>query len=383
VVLVRDLQAALARLNPNLPESAREQAIEKLTRVDFARSLIQHNREYYAFIRGGVPVDWRDASGEMRYANAKVIDFRNVGTNRFLAVRELKVQGLRVPHYNRRADLVCYVNGLPLVFIELKAVYRNIRAGFDDNLTDYLNEHSIAHAFHHNAFLVVSNGDQARYGSITSKWDHFVEWKRNGESDKARLDAEALLDGMLAKGHLLDLVENFVLFDDSRAGGTRKIVARNHQVLGVNRAVVSVIQQEDLKRRFPLAERLVEYRAPRPALLKAAEDRQAGLREPGREARHRAAGPERPDRRRHRARGTRFRPDRAAGEAARQGLRGHHGRRSARQAGRRFCGALLHPLGDRQIDAGMHRQNHLCADVPAHRTALAETARRDQIPDCR
>ena len=150
-------------------------------------------------------------------------------------MRELKVQGVRVPHYNRRADLVCFVNGLPLVFIELKAVYRNIRAGFDDNLTDYLSEHSIAHAFHHNAFLVVSNGDQARYGSITSKWEHFVEWKRNAEKDKARLDAEALLDGMLAKERLLDLVENFILFDDSRAGGTRKIVARNHQVLGVNR----------------------------------------------------------------------------------------------------------------------------------------------------
>ena len=99
-------------------------------------------------------------------------------------MRELKIQGVRVPHYNRRADLVCFVNGLPLVFIELKAVYRNIRAGFDDNLTDYLTEHSIAHAFHHNAFLVVSNGDQARYGSITSKWEHFVEWKRNDEKDK-------------------------------------------------------------------------------------------------------------------------------------------------------------------------------------------------------
>ena len=115
-------------------------------------------------------MEWRDASGETRHALARVIDFHNgvdvdgKPNNRFLAVRELKVQGVRVPHYNRRADLVCFVNGLPLVFIELKAVYRNIRAGFDDNLTDYLSEHSIAHAFHHNAFLVVSNGDAARHG---------------------------------------------------------------------------------------------------------------------------------------------------------------------------------------------------------------------------
>ena len=264
VVLMRDLRAALERLNPDLPESAREQAVEKITRIDFARSLVQHNREFYGFIRSGVPVEWRDATGETRHAHAHVIDFRDIGRNRFLAVRELKVQGVRVPHYNRRADLVCFVNGLPLVFIELKAVYRNIRAGFDDNLTDYMSEHSIAHSFHHNAFLVVSNGDVARYGSITSKWEHFVEWKRNSEKEKGRVDAEALLDGMLAKERLLDLVENFILFDDSRAGGTRKIVARNHQVLGVNNAVGSVLHQEELKRRYPPEERLIEYRVPKP-----------------------------------------------------------------------------------------------------------------------
>ncbi len=276
VVLARDLRAALARLNRDLPESALEQAVEKLTRVDFARSLVQHNREFYGFIRGGVPVEWRDANGETRHALAQVIDFHN-GTafdgkpnNRFLVVRELKIQGVRVPHYNRRGDLICFINGLPLVFIELKAFYRNIRAGFDNNLTDYLNE-SIAHAFHHNAFLVVSNGDSARYGSITSKWEHFVEWKRNAETDKARVDAEALLDGMLAKKRLLDLVEHFILFDDSRAGGTRKIVARNHQVLGVNRAVASVVRQEQLKRHFPVGERLIKYRVPTYELLKAAE----------------------------------------------------------------------------------------------------------------
>jgi type I restriction enzyme R subunit len=271
VVLARDLRAAVEKLNPDLPADAREQAIEKLTRIDFARSLLQQNREFYGFIRGGVPVEWRDAAGESRHAHAQVIDFRNPTTNRFLAVRELKIQGVRVPHYNRRADLICFVNGLPLVFIELKAVYRNIRAGFEDNLTDYLSEHSIAHAFHHNAFLVVSNGDQARYGSITSKWEHFVEWKRNSEKDKARVDAQALLDGMLAKDRLLDVLENFILFDDSRAGGTRKIVARNHQVLGVNRAVASVVRQEELKRQYPPSERLIEYRVPKPELLKVAE----------------------------------------------------------------------------------------------------------------
>lgn len=266
VVLVRDLSTAVQRLNPDLPASAHVQAVEKLTRVDFARSLIQHNKEFHDFIRNGVPVEWRDAGGQTRHARARVIDFRN-GTapdgtpnNRFLAVRELKIQGLRVPHYNRRADLVCFVNGLPLVFVELKAVYLNMRAGFENNLTDYLSETSINHAFHHNAFLIVSNGDRARYGSVTSKWEHFAEWKRNDEKEKGSVDAEVLLNGMLAKERLLDLVQNFILFDDSRPGGTRKIVARNHQVLGVNEAVASVGRQEALKREFPLDRRL-QYRA--------------------------------------------------------------------------------------------------------------------------
>ena len=261
-VLVRDLRAALLRLNPEIPFSAREQAIEKLTRIDFARSLLQHNREFYSFIKYGVPVEWRDESGELCHAHARVIDFSKGNgadgkpNNRFLAVRELKLQGMRVPHYNTRADLVCFINGLPLVFIELKAVYKNIRAGFDNNISWYLDPNVTPQAFHHNAFLIVSNGDKARYGSITSKWEHFVEWKRNSEKDKGRVDAEILLNGMLAKDRLLDMVENFILFDDSRAGGTRKIIARNHQVLGVNNAVASVKHQEELKILYP--ERLIE-----------------------------------------------------------------------------------------------------------------------------
>ena len=256
VVLTRDLRAAIARFNSELPEKAVNEAIEKLTRQDFSRSALQHNQEFFGYIRNGVPVSYRDSNGHLRQSFAQVIDSRNPNDNRFLCVRELKITGLRTPNYNRRADLVCFVNGLPLVFIELKAVYKNIRAGFDGNLRDYMDEHVIAHAFHHNAFLVVSNGDRARYGSITSEWDHFAEWKRQDERDNGSVDAEVLLNGMLAKERLLDIVENFVLFDASKAGATRKIVARNHQLLGVNRAVASVIHQEELKLAFPPGERL-------------------------------------------------------------------------------------------------------------------------------
>lgn len=258
VVLTRDLRAALVRLNSGLPDKAIDEAVSALTRHDFSRSLLQHNQEFYRFIRDGVPVDYKDEKGHPRSTRARVIDFDFVENNRFLAVRELWITGLRAPSYNRRADLVCFVNGIPLVFIELKAVYRNIRAGFDGNLSDYMDDHVIGHAFHHNAFLIVSNGDNARYGSITSGWDHFAEWKRNDEKDKGKVKAEVLLNGMLAKDRLLDLVENFILFDASKPGKTRKVVARNHQVLGVNLAVESVKRQEELKRQFPVR-REVKY----------------------------------------------------------------------------------------------------------------------------
>ena len=262
VVLKQQLREALIRLNPMLPIAAVEEAILKLTRHDLTRSLIQHNQEFYRYLRDGVPVSYRDERGQLRDARARVIDFDNdaapdgTPNNRFVAVRELEVQGLRAPHYNRRVDLVCFVNGLPIVFIELKAVYRNIRAAYDGNLSDYLDENVIAHAFHHNAFIVVSNGDQARYGSITSGWEHFNEWKRQNESDVGRLDAEVLLDGMLRPDRLLDILENFILFDASKPGHTRKVVARNHQVLGVNRAMESVLAQEELKREYPPEKRL-------------------------------------------------------------------------------------------------------------------------------
>lgn len=274
VVLVRDLRAALARLNPGLPETAIGEAVTKLTHHDFSRSLVQHNQAFFKMVRDGVPVSYRDAQGALRHAQARVIDFREAANNRFLAVRELRITGLRTPNYNRRADLICFVNGLPLVFIELKAVYKNIRAGFDGNLRDYLDENVIAHAFHHNAFLIVSNGDNARYGSITSAWEHFGEWKRLDERENGSLAAEVLLNGMLSKDKLLDIIENFILFDASKAGAVRKVVARNHQLLGVNQAVAAVVRQEAIKRQFPQGERLT-YRVielPVPTIERAANE---------------------------------------------------------------------------------------------------------------
>ena len=191
-----------------------------------------------------------------------MIDFRNPTNNRFLAVRELKIQGVRVPHYNRRADLVCFVNGLPLVFIELKAVYKNIRAGFDDNLTDYLDEHIIAHAFHHNAFLVVSNGDRARYGSITSKWEHFVEWKRHDENDKAAWTPKCCSTACWRRTGCS------ISSRTSSCSTTAGPAARERSSRAIIRCSASTTRsprscgRRNLKREFPPEKRLIEYTRP-------------------------------------------------------------------------------------------------------------------------
>lgn len=254
VVLTRDLRDSIRRFNKDIPDTAVDDVIRKLTSVDLSRSIVQHNQEFHSWLRDGVPVKYRNDKGDTVEAKARLIDFRDHTQNRFVAVRELKIKGYRIPHYNRRADLVCFVNGLPLVFIELKAVYKDVRDGYEANISDYLD--TIPEAFHHNAFIVVSNGAKARYGSVTAPWEYYNEWKRNDESDKGSLDARILLRGMLARDRLLDIVENFILFDGSKPGGVRKIVARNHQVLGVNRAVQSVVKQEELKTQFHPGDRL-------------------------------------------------------------------------------------------------------------------------------
>lgn len=230
-VLTRYLGEALITLNPGLPDAAYQAAVREITQTTLAQSAILTNRERYQKLRDGVVVEYRDAKGELKKERLRVFDFSNPENNNFLAVRELWIRGAL---YRRRADVIGFVNGIPLVFIELKAPNRDLQRAFNENLSDY--KDTIPRLFEHNALVVLGNGINAKYGSISSKYKHFREWKRLEEGDPGVVDMETLLKGLCSKKTLLDVFENFILFDDS-SGEMIKIVAQNQQVLGVNRAI--------------------------------------------------------------------------------------------------------------------------------------------------
>ena len=243
VVLVDRLRPALARLNPKAPPAALDAAISLLVADDVGKSLVQINEDKHKLLLDGVAVEARDAAGQLGQFVIKVVDFQQPADNDFLMVRELWIEGLQP----RRADLVGFVNGLPLLFIELKRYDKDVKLGFDKNLADY--KRDIRHLFFFNAFVVLSNGHDALFGSITSPWEHFYRWRRLNEADpmppKEAPLLQTLLRGMGNKSALLDIVQNFTVFDHSEGSAqAAKIVARNHQYLGVNRVIQRLVSDD-------------------------------------------------------------------------------------------------------------------------------------------
>jgi len=234
VVLERYLRRKLVELNPGLPDAAYEDAIRQITATVASQTILATNREKHDLIRDGVQVAFRNEAGELKKERLRVLDFDQPENNHFLCVRELWVRG---DLYRKRPDIIGFVNGLPLLFIECKSIHKNLKTAFEKNYSDYRD--TIPHIFHHNAVVMFANGDEAKIGSITSQWGHFHEWKRLEEDTPGAVDMETLLKGVCSKRAFLDLVENFIVFDDSM-GAPVKILARNHQFLGVNRAIEAV-----------------------------------------------------------------------------------------------------------------------------------------------
>ena len=231
ILLTRYFREALLRLNPWITPGQMEEAQKMMERHLSTASLLQINEEKYFLIRDGIPVTVKKPGGRTETKNAVVIDFKNPSNNHFLAVKELKIHG---DLYRRRTDIVGFVNGLPLLFVELKKNTVDVRDAYTNNYTDYLD--TIPHLFYYNAFLILSNGTEAKVGTLGSKYEFFHEWKRLSEQDQGSVALETMLRGICKKENFLDLLENFVLYDHS-GGHTAKILARNHQYLGVNEAV--------------------------------------------------------------------------------------------------------------------------------------------------
>jgi type I restriction enzyme, R subunit len=243
VVLVRPLRAALEKLNSDLPRVAIDQAIDQVTRDRSAMDQVRANREVYDLIREGVRVKVRRDDGTESPEVVRVIDWSSPDKNDFLLVSQFWIHS---DLYSRRADLVGFVNGLPLVFIELKASHTNLRNAYDKNLTDY--RATIPRIFIPNGFIILSNGTASKIGTLSSGWEHFSEWKKiDEETEPGVVSLETMIRGTCARTRLLDLIENFVAFTE-RPGGLVKLLAKNHQYIGVNNVLARL---DELKHEPP------------------------------------------------------------------------------------------------------------------------------------
>jgi len=238
VVLVERLRSALSSLNAGIPPEALQAGIDELTRDRSAMSLEAANREMYRLLKDGIPVSTPDIeNGGQKTERLRVVDWSQPKRNDLVLVSQLSVVGSL---YTCRPDLVGFVNGLPWVVIELKKPGVPARAAFDENLTHY--KQQIPQLFWFNALLIASNGTDSRVGSLTADWGRWVEWKRvEREDEPRRVSLEVMLRGTCHPGRLLDLVENFTLFSEHKAGVV-KIVGQNHQFLGVNNAIESMLE---------------------------------------------------------------------------------------------------------------------------------------------
>ncbi len=253
VILADRLKAACVRLNPEIPEPVIDEVVEQVMDRRAAMSAIAANRELYDFIRDGVPVTFDDAEGIKQDEYVRLVDFdtANGGANDYLAVSQLWIKSMgQAPRAAyRRPDVILYVNGLPLVFIELKNSNVKLRSAFDDNLNNY--KHDIPQLFHCNAFCLLSNAIESKVGSFTAGWEHFFNWLRVDDEkekvDRARISAqgtslEFAAAGLCQPHKLLDYVENYILFHKENT----KIIAQNHQFIGVNNAYERFLNRKQL-----------------------------------------------------------------------------------------------------------------------------------------
>lgn len=241
VVLKKYLMPALQKINPSPPISALEEAVEQITKNRSNMSFVKANKEIYELLRDGANVIVYTEDGDQNVETVRFFDFENPENNNFLCVSQFWVVG---EMYTRRPDLVIFVNGIPLVIMELKASHKSLVDAYKDNIRDY--KDTIPKLFWYNLGIVISNGIENKFGSLTAPFEYFNEWKKvESEGDQSKKDLATLIKGIFEKKRFLDIFENFILFDES-LGETKKIVPRYFQYYGVNRAFDRVLKRKEL-----------------------------------------------------------------------------------------------------------------------------------------
>ncbi len=242
VILRARLQDAIHRLNPNIPTAAKDDALKQVLDLGIP-ALLSANRQFHKLLVSGVPVQYQkdgDESGYIRGDFVRLIDWKNPARNRWLAVNQFSIKG---PHHTRRPDIILFVNGLPLVLMELKNPAdenADIWKAYDQIQTY---KAQIPDVFHYNELLVISDGSDARLGSLSANSERFMQWRT---IDGVTLDPlgefnelETLIRGVLAPATLLDYLRFFVLFEDD--GTLIKKVAGYHQFHAVRSAIDRVV----------------------------------------------------------------------------------------------------------------------------------------------
>jgi len=240
VVLKKYLEPALTKINEGLSKDAIDQAIYELTRDRSNLTLINANREIYKLLKDGASVNVTNSDGSTSTERVRFFDFDNPENNHFLSVSQLWVVG---EMYTKRPDVVIFVNGIPLILFELKASHKSLVDAYRDNIRDY--KDTIPKLFWYNMGIIISNGVENKLGSLTSPFEFFNDWKKvDSEEDETKTDLTTMVSGVCEKTRLIDIFENYVLFDDSK-GTTKKIVPRYFQYYGVNKAFERVINRKD------------------------------------------------------------------------------------------------------------------------------------------
>ena len=252
VVLIDRLRMACLTLNPTIPIDVIEaQVLSKIIDHRNMMSPVIANKELDNFIRNGVPVIYEDSKGIKQQEFVKLIDYNQKENNSYLAVTQLWIKStVQVPFAAyRRPDIILYINGLPLVFIELKNSNIKLRSAYEDNLTSY--KHDIPQLFNYNVFCLLSNAVETKIGSFTAGWEHFFNWLRVDDEKEtinrkdiaeAGTSLERVIDGLCNPNRLLDYIENFILFHKDNL----KIIAQNHQFMGVNQAFNRFLKRDEL-----------------------------------------------------------------------------------------------------------------------------------------